>query len=167
MPAEPARRGERAFIGIGANLGDPVGQVCAALAALEACGPVRASSLYRSEPVGDPRQPWYVNAVAELVTELPPRELLRELQALEREAGRPLERPRNAPRTLDLDLLLHGSRQIDEPGLRVPHPRFRERRFVLVPLLELAPDLLDPLDGTPLVRILASLPARPAVERLR
>lgn len=167
MPPERTAARERAFIGIGANLGDPVAQVCEALAALQALGEVRSSSLYRTEPVGDAAQPWYVNAVAELFTALEPRPLLVELQALERRAGRPAERPRDAPRPLDLDLLLYGDRDLDEPGLRVPHPRFRERRFVLVPLLELAPDLLDPRDGTALAGALAAIPDRPAVERLR
>ena len=163
MPAER----ELDFVGIGANLGDPAGQVRAALISLAALGLIRASSLYRSEPVGDPGQPWYVNAVAELEPVLEPRALLLELQALERAAGRPAKRPKNAPRSLDLDLLLYGTREIDEPGLRVPHPRYRDRRFVLVPLLELAPDLADPSDGLPLAQALAALPPLPAVERLR
>jgi 2-amino-4-hydroxy-6-hydroxymethyldihydropteridine diphosphokinase len=155
--AMPPSGRARAYIGLGANLGDPIGQVRGALAALGSLGKLRASSLYRSEPHGDPQQPWYVNAVAELETALGPRELLARLQELERAAGRPAARPPNAPRTLDLDLLLHGDCAIDEPGLQVPHPRYRERRFVLVPLLELAPGLADPVDGAPLARILAEL----------
>jgi 2-amino-4-hydroxy-6-hydroxymethyldihydropteridine diphosphokinase len=150
-------RPERVFVGLGSNLGDPAEEVRRALVALGALGPVRASSLYRSEPQDGAGPPWYVNAVAELPALLEPRALLAELQALERTAGRPARRPRNAPRTLDLDLLLYGERVLDEPGLQVPHPRYRRRRFVLVPLLELAPDLTDPVDGKPLARILADL----------
>lgn len=157
---------ELAYVGVGANLGEPLRQVRAALAALGGLGKLRASSLYRSEPLGDPDQPWYVNAVAELETELGARALFERLRALERAAGRPAERPSGAPRTLDLDLLLCGARSIDEPDLRVPHPRYRERRFVLVPLLELAPDLVDPSDGVPLARVLADLDDPQGLERL-
>lgn len=157
---------ELAYVGVGANLGDPVRQVREALAALGGLGELRASSLYRSEPLGDPQQPWYVNAVAELETDLGPRALFERLRRLELDAGRPAERPRNAARTLDLDLLLHGESAVDEPDLRVPHPRYRERRFVLVPLLELSPRLVDPVDGTPLSRVLADLDDTQGLERL-
>jgi 2-amino-4-hydroxy-6-hydroxymethyldihydropteridine diphosphokinase len=139
---------ELAYVGVGANLGDPLGQVRAALAALGGLGELRASSLYRSEPLGDPHQPWYVNAVAELETALGPRALFERLRQLEREAGRPQERV------------------VDEPDLRVPHPRYRERRFVLAPLLELAPQLRDPVDGAPLAGVLADLDDPQGLERL-
>lgn len=138
----------------------------AAIRELCALGSVRASSLYRSEPLGDPRQPWYVNAVVELSTELGARELFARLVQLERDAGRPASRSKNAPRTLDLDLLLYGNRVIDEPELQVPHPRYRERRFVLVPLLELAPELADPVDGAALARVLADLDDPLRIERI-
>jgi 2-amino-4-hydroxy-6-hydroxymethyldihydropteridine diphosphokinase len=157
---------ELAYVGIGANLGDPLDQVRRALAALGGLGKLRASSLYRSEPLGDPHQPWFVNAVAELETELAPRALFERLRQLEREAGRPDARPRNAPRSLDLDLLLCGGRRVDEPDLRVPHPRYRERRFVLVPLLELAPELVDPVDGARLAQVLADLDDPQGLEKL-
>jgi 2-amino-4-hydroxy-6-hydroxymethyldihydropteridine diphosphokinase len=157
---------ERVFVALGSNLGDPEGQVRGAIAALGALGKLRASSLYRSEPLGGADQPWYVNAVVELETALEPRVLLRELQALERAAGRPDARPRNAPRSLDLDLVLHGKRSIDEPGLRVPHPRYRERRFVLLPLVELDPELADPVDGARLSRVLADLDDPASISRL-
>jgi 2-amino-4-hydroxy-6-hydroxymethyldihydropteridine diphosphokinase len=160
------RRPERVFVGLGANLGDPADEVRRALAALGALGPVRASSLYQSEPQDGAGPAWYVNAVAELPAALEPRALLAELQALERAAGRPAEHPPNAPRSLDLDLLLYGVRVIDEPGLQVPHPRYRRRRFVLVPLLELAPDLIDPVDGKPLAQVLADLDDPFALARL-
>ena len=134
-----------AFVGIGANLGDPAAAVAGAidsLAALPATTLVDASSLYRTAPV-DSHGPDYVNAVALLRTRLTAPELLDRLQALEQAAGR--ERPyRNAPRTLDLDLLLYGAARIASERLVVPHPRMRERAFVLVPLAEIAPHLVAP-----------------------
>jgi 2-amino-4-hydroxy-6-hydroxymethyldihydropteridine diphosphokinase len=136
---------ERVFVGLGANLGDAVHSVRAALlqlGGLPRTVVVAASSLYRSAPL-DAAGPDYVNAVAELRTELEPDELLAQLQALEQRFGR--QRPhRNAPRTLDLDLLYFGERRIVSPALSVPHPRLHERAFVLAPLSELAPGLPCP-----------------------
>jgi 2-amino-4-hydroxy-6-hydroxymethyldihydropteridine diphosphokinase len=136
---------ERVFVGLGANLGDAVHSVRAALlqlGVLPRTVVVAASSLYRSAPL-DAAGPDYVNAVAELRTELEPDELLAQLQALEQRFGR--QRPhRNAPRTLDLDLLYFGERRIVSPALSVPHPRLHERAFVLAPLSELAPGLPCP-----------------------
>lgn len=133
----------RAFIGVGANLGDARRAVLDAIAALDrlpGTRVVRASRLYRSAPV-DAGGPDFINAVAQVETQLGAPELLRALQGVEQEAGR--ERPyRNAPRTLDLDLLLFGSARIASPALTVPHPRMRERAFVLLPLRELAPALV-------------------------
>lgn len=129
-----------AYVGLGANLGDAPAAVTQALrdlGRLPQTQLARASSLYRSAPV-DAAGPDYVNAVAELHTALSPHELLAELQRLEQAAGR--ERPwRNAPRTLDLDLLLYDDVQLDSPELTIPHPRMHERAFVLVPLAEIAP----------------------------
>ncbi|MDZ7590729.1 MAG: 2-amino-4-hydroxy-6-hydroxymethyldihydropteridine diphosphokinase [Rubrivivax sp.] len=133
---------------MGANLGDAraaVAQAVNALAALPQTRLVAVSRLYRSAPV-DAQGPDFVNAVAELHTGLAPREMLAALQAIEHAHGR--ERPhRNAPRTLDLDLLLYGQRVVEEPGLAVPHPRLHERAFVLLPLADLAPDLEHPRLG--------------------
>lgn len=134
--------GERVFVGLGANLGDAQATVHAAFDALHVLPHTRCvarSPLYRSAPVdGDGAD--YVNAVAQLQTELPPEALLAALQAIEERFGR--ERPyRNAPRTLDLDLLLYGNRRLRSPALEVPHPRLHERAFVLLPLLDIAPDL--------------------------
>jgi 2-amino-4-hydroxy-6-hydroxymethyldihydropteridine diphosphokinase len=129
-----------AYIGLGANLGDrhaTLQQALQALGAMAGSGAVRSSRFYRSAPV-DAGGPDYLNAVAELTTALTAPDLLRALQALENAAGR--QRPyRNAPRTLDLDLLLYGDARIDSAELTVPHPRMWERAFVLVPLTELAP----------------------------
>jgi 2-amino-4-hydroxy-6-hydroxymethyldihydropteridine diphosphokinase len=132
-----------AWIGLGANLGDRQATLRTALSAMGALPDTRVqrvSSLYGSAPV-EAGGPDYLNAVVQLSTSLAPQALLAQLQAIERAGGR--ERPyRNAPRTLDLDILLYGDQVIDTPNLMVPHPRLHERAFVLHPLAELAPELV-------------------------
>lgn len=131
-----------AFVGIGSNLDDPVSRVRAAIVALDRVRESRVvsrSSLYRTAPVGFLDQPAFINAVAGVETGLAPRELLDAMFEIEKEHGR-VRSVRNAPRTLDLDLLLYGALSISEPGLVVPHPRMHERAFVLAPLAEIAPD---------------------------
>lgn len=140
-----------AFIGVGANLGEPVTTVRAAITALgqlDTLQDLRASSLYRTAPVGPGTegQPDYINAVVSVRTALSPQALLDALFALEARFGRQRSR-RNAARTLDLDLLLYGNCIIDETGLQLPHPRMAERAFVLQPLAELAPDVVIPGQG--------------------
>ena len=145
MPASSAALAVEAFIGLGANLGDARAVVKRSLAALDGLPHTRLmarSSLYRSAPV-DAGGPDYVNAVAQITTTLAPEALLTELQRLEQAEGR--ERPyRNAPRTLDLDLLLYGDVRIATPTLTVPHPRMAARAFVLLPLAEIAPARVTP-----------------------
>jgi 2-amino-4-hydroxy-6-hydroxymethyldihydropteridine diphosphokinase len=140
--------GVTAYIGLGANLGDARATLADALrrlALLPATQLIVSSSVYRSAPI-DSSGPDYLNAVAELATSLPAHALLAALQAIELAHGR--ERPyRNAPRTLDLDLLLYGSATIESPTLTVPHPRLHERAFVLHPLAEIAPLLAIPGQG--------------------
>ncbi len=138
-----------AYVGIGANLENPAARVRDAfvmLGALPDTRLVKRSSLYRTKPQGYAAQPDFVNAVAGLDTGLAPAELLDGLQAIETKAGRRRSFP-NAPRTLDLDLLLYDAQRIDQPGLVVPHPRMHERAFVLVPLVEIAPDVRIPGAG--------------------
>lgn len=135
----------RAFVAIGANLGDAQATVRQAMNDLDTVSGTRVvarSSLYRSAPV-DATGPDFINAVVALDTTLAPQALLAELHRLEGGAGR--ERPyRNAPRTLDLDLLRHGDAAIESEGLRLPHPRMMQRAFVLLPLAEIAPDQVTP-----------------------
>ena len=135
-----------AFIALGSNLEDPemrVRQAIAVLAELPQSQLVSASSLYRTAPIDAADQPDFINAVAQLSTSLAPQSLLAALLAIESRFGR--ERSfRNAPRTLDLDLLLYDAQCIAEPTLVVPHPRMHQRAFVLVPLLELAPACIIP-----------------------
>jgi 2-amino-4-hydroxy-6-hydroxymethyldihydropteridine diphosphokinase len=154
-----------AYIGLGANLGDARGAVQAAfeaLAALPDTELLRRSAIYRTAPI-DSSGPDYLNAVAELRTALAPLDLLHRLQAIELAHGR--ERPyRNAPRTLDLDLLLHGDTVQDDPELTLPHPRAHQRAFVLRPLAELSPDLILPGRGT--VAELLPAVADQTIERL-
>jgi 2-amino-4-hydroxy-6-hydroxymethyldihydropteridine diphosphokinase len=127
----------RAYIGIGSNLGDRTANAERALHEMRALGSVtRVSSFYRTAPWGNPDQPWYLNAVAQLETTLPPRTLLERLRSIEATMGR-VRGERWGPRTIDLDLLLYDDLDVDEPGLRVPHPYLRERAFVLVPLAEI------------------------------
>ena len=139
----------RAYVGLGANIGEPRRQLRAAIEELMNLPDARqvlVSGLYRSEPVGYTDQPDFLNAVARLDTGLSPEALLDRLQEIERRHGR--ERSfRGAPRTLDLDLLLHGNQSIASPRLTLPHPRMHERAFVLAPLTEIAPDIAIPGRG--------------------
>ena len=139
----------RAYVALGSNLGDPVGTLKDAienLAALRGSLLKAISSLYRTAPVGLRHQPDFINAVVALDTRLAPMELLEELFAVEAAFGRQ-RGIKNAPRTLDLDLLLYGDQVQDDPQLTIPHPRMHERAFVLVPLAEIAPDTFIPGHG--------------------
>ena len=141
----------RAYVGLGANLGDREGALRAALAALAATDgiDVIATSTFReTDPVDYLDQPRFLNGAAALDTTLAPRELLDALLEVERSLGRTREGPRFGPRTIDLDLLLYGDESLDEPGLTVPHPRLHVRAFALEPLAELAPGLVVPGHGS-------------------
>jgi len=151
-----------AFIGIGSNLDGPQARVRRAFDALDALPGSRVtgrSPLYRSAPLGGPPQPDYVNAVARLETALAPETLLAALLAIEAEQGR-TRGEANAPRTLDLDLLLYDALCCAQPGLRLPHPRMHERRFVLAPLLDLEPAARIPGHGAA-AELLARCGAQP------
>jgi 2-amino-4-hydroxy-6-hydroxymethyldihydropteridine diphosphokinase len=140
---------QRAFIALGSNLAEPevqVNQAFAALAQLPQSRLLAQSSLYRSAPVGYAEQADFINAVAHIETGLAPHDLLQSLLGIERTFGR-VRDFRNAPRTLDLDLLLYADLMFHEPGLTLPHPRMHERAFVLLPLVEIAPDCEIPGKG--------------------
>ena len=142
-------------VALGSNLGDRRSHLDFAVSRLRSHSPdLRVSSYYETDPVGVPGpQPPFLNGAAVGSTELSARDLLDALLAIEAERGR--ERPHpGAARTLDLDLVLYGDCVLDEPGLIVPHPRFRERRFVLEPLAEVAPDLVDPVTGDTVEKLL-------------
>ena len=152
-----------ACIALGANLascaGPPEATLAAAAERLEKLGRITAqSSLYSTEPVGFAEQPRFVNAVVALETELEPRALLNQLLVIEKEFGRDRSASiPNGPRTLDLDILLMGHLEINEPGLELPHPRLAERAFVLVPLHEIAPKLQIAPSGKTVEELLQSL----------
>ena len=156
----------RAFIALGSNLQDPQQQVQRAMEELNGLPGTRLvarSSLYRTAPVGYDDQPDFINAVAEVETTLEAEALMRQLLALEATFGR--ERPfPNAPRVLDLDLLLYDNLELDTEVLTLPHPRMHERGFVLLPLAEIAPDLMIPGKGR--VGDLAQLCSEQGMERL-
>ena len=149
----------RAYIGLGSNLGNRSETILRAVALLKADPDIDVrgiSSLRETDPVGIVDQPRFLNGAVSVETELSPRDLLDRLLAIERELGRTREGPPGGPRTIDLDLLLYGDEVVDEPGLRVPHPRLAERRFALEPLYELDPDITIPGVG-PLPALLAGL----------
>ena len=140
----------RAFVGLGSNLGDrekTIARAVELLAESDHVDVVAVSSLRETEPWGPVEQPPYLNGAVELETDLPPRALLDVLLAVEQAFGRDRTGERWGPRTIDLDLLLYDSVEVDEPGLTVPHPRLHERRFALEPLAELAPDAVLPGRG--------------------
>jgi 2-amino-4-hydroxy-6-hydroxymethyldihydropteridine diphosphokinase len=158
----------RVYVGLGSNLGEREAMIRLALddlARLPETTLLRASSLYDTEPVGDVDQPNFLNAAAELETGLAARQLLWNLQLVEKRLGRARTR-RWGPRTMDLDLLLFGDLVIDEPGLIVPHPEMLKRSFVLVPLVELDAMLVHPVTGETLLSHLTRLNVRPPVKRV-
>ncbi len=158
----------KAFIGLGSNLGERESMIRLALddlARLPSTTLVRASSLYDTEPVGDAEQPSFLNAVAQIETELTARQLLWNLLLIERRLGR--VRTRHwGPRVIDLDLLLYGDEVLNQPDLTVPHPELVRRSFVLVPLVELDPLVVHPVTGETLLAHLSRLNnARPPVKK--
>ncbi len=158
--------GQRCFVALGANLGDPVLTVRSAILALRELPQtefIAASSLYRTAPVGLRHQPDFINAVIELIAVSPAPTFLESLFGIEARFGR-RRSLKNAPRTLDLDLLLYGDEVSDDPQLTLPHPRLHERAFVLAPLAEIAPDLTIPGRGA--VRELLLQCADQRIERM-
>ena len=155
------------FIGLGSNLGDRPALLAQGLARLAFAGfdVTRSSSLYLTEPVDAPPQDWFVNAVAAGSTSLTPEQLLAACLEVEQALGR--ERViHHGPRTLDLDILIYGDERRDGPDLTLPHPRMHERRFVLTPLCELAPDLRHPRLGVTMGELLLRCPDRSRVVKL-
>lgn len=155
------------YLGLGSNVGDPAGHLRAAVELLEAEGVAveAVSSTYVTEPVGEILdQPDFLNAAVRIRTALEPEQLLDACKRVEAERGRSFAAPRHSPRPLDVDLLLLGDLELSSDRLTLPHPEVTSRRFVLVPLLELDPELTLP-DGTRLAEALAALPEGQRVER--
>jgi len=148
----------RCYLALGSNLGDREAAIRDGIASLEACGIriLRRASLYSTEPRGLAEQPHFLNTVVEAETTLEPDMLMAACLRVEQFYGRERSVP-NAPRTLDIDIILIEDRIIRDEGLRVPHPRFRERRFVLTPLAEIAPAIVDPESGETIATLLEGL----------
>ena len=155
------------YLSLGSNLGDREAQLRQAIRELSAgeVQVVRASSLYETEPVGLPGQPWFLNAVVEAATDLFPLQLLDRTQEIEIRMGR-RRTVRQGPRPIDIDILLYGNFRIQSERLIVPHPRMVERRFVLEPLAELAPELRHPVTHMTVRELLAGTSDRSAVRRV-
>jgi 2-amino-4-hydroxy-6-hydroxymethyldihydropteridine diphosphokinase len=154
------------YLGLGSNLGDRAANLAQAIAGLAAAGlqVVRRSSLYATEPVGAGPQHWFLNCVVEASTDLMPRQLLRATQQVERNLGR-RRGLRNAPRTVDIDILFYAAAVVSLPELEIPHPRIAARRFVLVPLREIAPGLRHPTLRRTIAELLAETQDRSEVRR--
>jgi 2-amino-4-hydroxy-6-hydroxymethyldihydropteridine diphosphokinase len=164
-----------AYLSLGSNLGDRAANLRAALAQLAAAGRLlTASDLYETQPVDFPDdvpddlpgQPWFLNCVAAIETEMTPRELLTLALRIEAEMGR-LRMKEKGPRNIDIDVVLFGDCVVDEPGLKIPHPAMHRRRFVLEPLVEIAPEARHPVLGKTAQQLLAELPDGQSVRRLR
>jgi len=157
-----------AYIGIGSNLGTPLENCQRSLALLEKQPKIEInarSSFYETEPVGPKDQNWFLNTVAEVTTELEPIALLGALLAIESVMGR-IRNEKWGPRIIDLDLLLYEDRVLKTDCLEIPHPEMTQRRFVLAPLAELAPDLVHPLENKTIQQLLSELPVDKKVVRL-
>ena len=166
-PAREDVRGVITFIGIGSNRGNPVRACREAVRHLSEKPEVRllrCSSLYRTEPVGPQDQPWFINAVAEIRTSLPPRRLFETVKEIERRMGR-TEGQKWGPRVIDLDILLYGQEVVSEGDLIIPHPEMHRRRFVLAPLCELASYAVHPAFGVSIRGLMDRLADQGQVER--
>jgi 2-amino-4-hydroxy-6-hydroxymethyldihydropteridine diphosphokinase len=158
-----------AYLSLGSNLGDRAANLRAAIERLAELGSVsRTSSFYETEPVEYTQQPWFLNCAVALQTALMPRQLLSRTQAIEQALGRRRLQPRlqqKGPRTLDIDILLFGNSVVDTAGLIIPHPAMHQRRFVLEPLAEIAPDARHPVFKRSIRELRDALPAGPPLVR--
>jgi 2-amino-4-hydroxy-6-hydroxymethyldihydropteridine diphosphokinase len=159
---------KKVYLSLGSNVGDRAANLARAIEALATANVsvLQRSALYATEPVDFEPQGWFLNCVAEAETELMPRQLLRALRKMEEGLGRK-KLVRRGPRILDVDILLYGSSVLRTPELEIPHPRMTARRFVLVPLAELAPALRHPVLGLTISELLAATPDRSSVRRWR
>lgn len=154
------------YLSLGSNIGDRAANISAAIEHLGNVGEVKSvSSFYETEPVDVSAQPWFVNCAIRLETELMPRQLLSRLQSIEQALGR-RHTYAKGPRVIDLDILLFGNSIVDLSGIVIPHPRLHERRFVLEPLAEIAPEVRHPIFKRTMRQLRDNLPAGQSVKRL-
>lgn len=154
------------YLSLGSNLGDRAANLRTAMDKLAGLGTVEAvSAFYETEPVGLTNQPWFLNCAVKLETEKMPRQLISGVLNLEQEMRRQ-RKQKNGPRIIDVDILLFGTSVIDTAGLTVPHPRLHERRFVLEPLAEIAPDVRHPIFKRSMRELRDALPPGPTVRRV-
>jgi 2-amino-4-hydroxy-6-hydroxymethyldihydropteridine diphosphokinase len=156
------------YLSLGSNVGDRAAQLTAAIAALASLGEVaKVSAFYETEPLEFTKQPWFLNCVVKLQTEKMPRQLLAALLAIERQHGRNRSKERSkGPRTIDLDILLFGNSVIETRELTVPHPAMHQRRFVLEPLAEIAPEVRHPVLKRTIQNLLSALPPGQAAKKI-
>ncbi len=158
--------GEIAYLSLGSNLGDRAANLRTAIAQLEVAGRLlEVSALYETQPVDVPDQPWFLNCIAAIETDKTPRELLQLALQIEAAMGR-LRMGEKGPRNIDIDIVLFADRMVNEPGLRIPHPAMHQRRFVLEPLVEVAPEARHPELGKTARELLAGLPGEQTVRRV-
>lgn len=156
-----------AYLSLGSNLGDRQAQLREAIARLAAVGRVlKVSPFYETEPVEFTEQPWFLNCAAELETALPHEEFMRELLRIESEMGR-RRAQKKGPRSIDIDILLFGDEVVSSPDLTIPHPAMHQRRFVLEPLAEIAPDAQHPVLNKTIQELLNALPEGQAVRKIK
>ena len=166
MRRETSLVGETAYLSLGSNLGDRAANLREALAQLDVAGRLLAvSAFYETQPVDVPDQPWFLNCVAVIETDTTPRELLQLALRVEAAMGRLRMREKGA-RKIDIDIVLFGDSVVDEPGLKIPHPAMHQRRFVLEPLVEIAPEARHPALGKTAQELLTALPGGQTVRQL-
>ena len=157
---------ELAYLSLGSNIGDREAALREAIQRLAAIGRVAlVSSIYETEPVEVPDQPWFLNCAVALETEKTPEQLLSEILSIEEEMGRRRVQEKG-PRNIDADILLYGDAVVESPSLTIPHPAMQQRRFVLEPLAEIAPEARNPLSGKSVREMLEALPPGQAVRKI-
>jgi 2-amino-4-hydroxy-6-hydroxymethyldihydropteridine diphosphokinase len=166
IPRDTVRVSETVYLSLGSNLGDRAAHLRSAIAQLDAAGRLlAASAMYETQPVDLPNQPWFLNCAIAIQSSMAPRELLNFALRIESIMGR-LRMQEKGARNIDIDILLFGSQVVDEPGLKIPHPAMHQRRFVLEPLAEIAPNAIHPPQGKSVQELLQALPEGQTVRKL-